>query len=285
MLSDICATGSCFLPSCITGKERDSESGNDYFGARYYSSAMGRFLSPDWSAVIEPVPYAKLDNPQSLNLYAYVLNNPMTGRDQDGHVCFFGIGNTCVPTQPPPPPRTPDPAHVRPVNDHIVRAAPRTPITVPKRPAASFTAGVGVSGNAEAGVGGAGVEANGSYYKAASLNTNGKAQLGDVLNGGAVAYAGDHVAGAPKQQDTDQLVVAGAYAGVGLSAFIANTPTVNDLSGPFDVRQVNVPLASLQAAKDGNGNWVLSLTIGPGAGLSMFNMTTNTHVDCELGCN
>ena len=30
-----------------TGKERDTESGNDYFGARYYSSAMGRFMSPD----------------------------------------------------------------------------------------------------------------------------------------------------------------------------------------------------------------------------------------------
>jgi RHS repeat-associated protein len=52
-----------------TGKERDQESGNDYFGARYYSSAMGRFLSPDWSAKVKPVPYAKLDNPQSLNLY------------------------------------------------------------------------------------------------------------------------------------------------------------------------------------------------------------------------
>jgi len=31
----------------FTGKERDTESGNDYFEARYYSSAMGRFMSPD----------------------------------------------------------------------------------------------------------------------------------------------------------------------------------------------------------------------------------------------
>jgi RHS repeat-associated protein len=51
-----------------TGKERDTESGNDDFGTRYYASSMGRFLSPDWSAKIMPVPYAKLDNPQSLNL-------------------------------------------------------------------------------------------------------------------------------------------------------------------------------------------------------------------------
>ena len=31
----------------FTGKERDSESGNDYFGARYYAASMGRFMSPD----------------------------------------------------------------------------------------------------------------------------------------------------------------------------------------------------------------------------------------------
>jgi RHS repeat-associated protein len=70
-----------------TGKERDTESGNDYFGARYYASTMGRFLSPDWSAKIAPVPYAKLNNPQSLNLYSYVLNNPLTLTDADGHAC------------------------------------------------------------------------------------------------------------------------------------------------------------------------------------------------------
>jgi RHS repeat-associated protein len=69
----------------FTGKERDTESGNDYFMARYYSSAMGRFMSPDWSAKVAPVPYAKLDDPQSLNLYAYVRNNPLSRVDVDGH--------------------------------------------------------------------------------------------------------------------------------------------------------------------------------------------------------
>jgi RHS repeat-associated protein len=69
----------------FTGKERDTESGNDYFGARYYSSNMGRFLSPDWSAKEEPVPYATMDNPQSLNLYSYVQNNPLSHVDSDGH--------------------------------------------------------------------------------------------------------------------------------------------------------------------------------------------------------
>ena len=74
------------------GKERDAESGNDYFGARYFASTMGRFLSPDWAAKAEPVPYAKLDNPQSLNLYAYVLNNPLGHVDVDGHA---GLGEPC----------------------------------------------------------------------------------------------------------------------------------------------------------------------------------------------
>lgn len=80
----------------FTGKERDSESGNDYFDARYYSSSMGRFMSPDWSAKEEPVPYAKLDNPQSLNLYSYVLNNPVTAFDNDGHEIIFAANATQV---------------------------------------------------------------------------------------------------------------------------------------------------------------------------------------------
>jgi RHS repeat-associated protein len=72
-------------PLHFTGKERDAESKNDYFGARYYASSMGRFLSPDWSAKVTPVPYAKLGDPQSLNLYSYVRNNPLTTIDPDGH--------------------------------------------------------------------------------------------------------------------------------------------------------------------------------------------------------
>jgi RHS repeat-associated protein len=69
----------------FTGKERDAESGNDDFGARYYASTIARFMSPDWSGTVEAVPYAKLDDPQTLNLYAYVENNPTTGIDADGH--------------------------------------------------------------------------------------------------------------------------------------------------------------------------------------------------------
>jgi RHS repeat-associated protein len=69
----------------FTGKERDSESGLDMFGARYYGSSLGRFMTPDWAAKPTDVPYANFGNPQSLNLYSYVQNNPTTVGDPDGH--------------------------------------------------------------------------------------------------------------------------------------------------------------------------------------------------------
>src|SRR5436190_22948331 len=69
----------------FTGKERDAESGLDNFGARYDSSSMGRFMSPDWAAKPTTVPYAVFGDPQSLNLYAYVENAPVNRADADGH--------------------------------------------------------------------------------------------------------------------------------------------------------------------------------------------------------
>jgi RHS repeat-associated protein len=69
----------------FTGKERDAETGLDYFGARYYSNGLGRFITPDWSATPVPAPYADLTDPQSLNQYSYVRNLPTTRVDVDGH--------------------------------------------------------------------------------------------------------------------------------------------------------------------------------------------------------
>ena len=76
----------------FTGKERESDTGFDYFGARYYSSVIGRFSSPDWSAKPEAVPYSSLDNPQSLNLYTYVGNSPLSRVDADGHCSPPAVG-------------------------------------------------------------------------------------------------------------------------------------------------------------------------------------------------
>jgi RHS repeat-associated protein len=69
----------------FTGKERDSETQLDYFGARYYSNGLGRWVSADWSPTPIPVPYADFGDPQSLNLYQFVGGNPASKADPDGH--------------------------------------------------------------------------------------------------------------------------------------------------------------------------------------------------------
>jgi RHS repeat-associated protein len=87
-----------FMHSCglwasrFTGKERDAESGLDYFGARYYGSNTGRFMSPDPSVL----DYADPTNPQSLNLYSYVINNPLRFIDPFG----FALQIMCSPAAP-----------------------------------------------------------------------------------------------------------------------------------------------------------------------------------------
>jgi RHS repeat-associated protein len=80
MHSAVCITTVCFPPSGFTGKERDSESGLDNFGFRYYGSSMGRFSSPD-----DPFVGWDQSDPQTLNLYGYVRNNPLGAVDDDGH--------------------------------------------------------------------------------------------------------------------------------------------------------------------------------------------------------
>jgi RHS repeat-associated protein len=67
----------------FTGKQRDTESTNDYFGARFYASNIaGRFLTPD-----TPLVDQKPGDPQSWNLYAYVRNNPLANVDPTGQDC------------------------------------------------------------------------------------------------------------------------------------------------------------------------------------------------------
>ena len=68
-------------PQKFTGKERDAETGLDYFEARYYSGAQGRFLSVDPENA-----GAKRDDPQSWNAYAYSRNNPLKYVDPDGRL-------------------------------------------------------------------------------------------------------------------------------------------------------------------------------------------------------
>ena len=65
--------------SRCSGKERDNESGLDYFLARYYSGAQGRFTSVDPSGLS-----VDTSNPQSWNRYSYTYNNPLKYVDSNG---------------------------------------------------------------------------------------------------------------------------------------------------------------------------------------------------------
>jgi RHS repeat-associated protein len=64
----------------FTSKERDVETGLDYFQARYYASAQGRFTSVDPIAVTTK----QMVNPQRWNKYTYVINNPLALYDPNG---------------------------------------------------------------------------------------------------------------------------------------------------------------------------------------------------------
>jgi RHS repeat-associated protein len=87
-----CTTGGCAanlsLPSSqprqFTGKERDAQTGMDYFGARYFSGERARFTTVD---PVMPFASASVD-PQLWNRYAYVHNNPLRFTDPDGR-CFW----------------------------------------------------------------------------------------------------------------------------------------------------------------------------------------------------
>jgi RHS repeat-associated protein len=89
--------GSCYASATeprvkFTGKERDAETALDYFGARYFSGAQGRFTSPDPVHILKQ----KLLDPQQWNMYAYVRNNPLRFRDPTGKYICSGTEKECA---------------------------------------------------------------------------------------------------------------------------------------------------------------------------------------------
>ncbi|HEY6249912.1 MAG TPA: RHS repeat-associated core domain-containing protein [Candidatus Angelobacter sp.] len=77
----------------FSDKERDAETGLDYFGARFYGNALGRFTSPDPKMISKQ----RMLDPQQWNMYSYTANNPLKYVDPDGKelkiVVFLEPGN------------------------------------------------------------------------------------------------------------------------------------------------------------------------------------------------
>jgi RHS repeat-associated protein len=109
------ATTGWSAPAGYTGQTQDPTQGLVHNYARTYDPTTGTWTAPDtWSGLI--------NQPQSLSRYAYVLNNPTTFVDPDGHLCARRFGNSdalmlgcgASPAQaynnvkmPPPAPPTP----------------------------------------------------------------------------------------------------------------------------------------------------------------------------------
>jgi len=294
----------------FTGQERDSESGLDFFQARYFSGALGRLLSPDPRNA-----GADLMNPQSWNAYPYGLNNPLRYVDPSG------LAPDEIPYVYTPPTTVTAPLDsgddfgggggsflrptllgLDPVSGYQTtlaaqdaaknilklafsplphpQPAPSQPTQQPQR---GGTIGIGLGGNADLGVVVAGAEVNTSGLLTASFSSSGVSGAA-IWNYGATAYAGDNVAGVPAQDPTP--VVGGAYIGGGVTFMLANTASGAQLAGPFETIAGNASAgagASISLSFDRSGDFVLQLTLGPGIGVSGWGITTNTCVSGQ-GC-
>ena len=74
-------TGTMLTDKLFTGQREITGLGIYHYGARFYSPKIGRFLSAD---TIVPNPF----DPQSLNRFSYVLNNPLRYTDPSGHMAW-----------------------------------------------------------------------------------------------------------------------------------------------------------------------------------------------------
>ena len=149
-------------------------------------------------------------------------------------------------------------------------------------------AGVGAGYNLDAGVGAAGASSTGGVGAGAFRNSGSGFSGGLFGSGGATAYAGSHIAGAPTQ--TRSTFSLGAYAGAGANFFFTNAGGAQQLSGPFTTVSINVGVGVANLGVQlsfGGGIYQLSVTpplasVGIGAAGSV--VTTNT-VATRAGCH
>ncbi|MGH9433747.1 MAG: RHS repeat-associated core domain-containing protein [Terriglobia bacterium] len=294
----------------------DADLGLDATAFRMYAPLQGRWLTPDPAG-------GDLTNPQSFNRYAYVLNNPTTLIDPLGLYQFCPNGQTDNQCNPPPgggggggggggssnPPgvcaqvRFATFAHpeLRPPCAGVgggggggtvspPKPAPPTAKPLPQPCGTSgFGGGIGIAlgGNADLGVGLAGVTGTGSVGAGLFYGSGTGASGGAFASGGAAAYALGLVTAVPNQNV--QPVSLGAFAGGGASIFFTNARSVQQLSGPFTAYSLNVGLGpvkfSVQYASAGS---ISVISIGPpyaglSIGASATRVVTNTMTQ-QRGC-
>jgi RHS repeat-associated protein len=91
------STGSILTDKLYTSQREMAGLGIYHYGARFYSPKLGRFLSPD--TIVQ-----NFTNPQTLNRFSYVINNPLRYTDPTGHVIPCEEGDVCQHPDPDPIP-------------------------------------------------------------------------------------------------------------------------------------------------------------------------------------
>jgi RHS repeat-associated protein len=302
-------------PYQFTGDEYDSDTQYDYSVARFEAGRWSRFMSPD--------PYMgsmDVSNPQSLNRYSYVLNNPTNNVDPlglltvPGPYCDFGdfsfAGAICEIFMLLPKDSLngmPDLGSSHPAIKKKPQQSACLPAGVPgptsaqclaERPPIHCSNGMGSGGagigggyNFDLGAGPVGISSTGGvgagvFHNRAGGFTSGYSG-GAFASGGVAAFAGSHLAGAPKQ--TSSTFGLGGYAGVGPNFFVTNGASAQQLAGPFTTVSVNVGIGVANfgmQVSSGGGIWQVSITppiISFGFGAAGSVITTNT-VATNTGC-
>jgi RHS repeat-associated protein len=257
----------------FTGKERDAESGLDDFGARFHASALGRFMTPDWDAKPITVPYAKFGDPQTLNLYSYVENDPVNRADADGHQ--DGLRNATTAGNPGAPSQAKQNCDANPAAcKGQVGAQNKPPAQTPPKPAdkndkTGGGAMVVVSGTATGGVVKTGATATGTAGAGGFYNSKDGVSVGAAASGAETAFSGTHSVGKPDQgSNPSDRNSAGAYVGAGVGVVLTNAGSAQDLTKTTHTFTADLGwgLGGSVGFSGGGGVWELQITIGVGFG-------------------
>jgi RHS repeat-associated protein len=274
----------------FTSKERDNETGLDYFLARYYGATQGRFTSAD------PLnASARRQNPQTWNRYSYVLNRPLSLIDPNGmHDC--SPQTPCIQTTDAEAmaltTQNPSRALIQASVDVNIgslallttTASDPGAVSISPKPLAGGESqggggfGWGVTGGASAAVGmglfGAGGAGNvfagqfvdretGQVTQGLGASGGFQASIGGAAGLDPAIGAGTSYPTLPRDQLGDGLVI-GNGAGAGAGLFFTNAKRIEELRGPFWTRIVSTPWLTVQYDRSGNVG-VLSFTYGPSA--------------------